>query len=1118
MDVTREGRIATATVVVCDLAGSTEQRSELGDDAADRLAVVLDRVLRGAVARHRGSVVKSTGDGLMAVFDSATDALRAAVTIQQQSERWNRASPEREWLMLRIGASAGDVHFVAHDCHGVPVVEAARLESAAEPGSILVTELVRLLVGNRGDNRFESVGRLTLKGFPEPLETFRVEWEPLADDDGDGARSSLAADRVPLPGRLQVRPSIGVIGYEAQLAAIERAVSRVSDGRGRELLLITGEPGQGKTTVAGEGARAAFDTGACVLFGHCEESFTTPYQLFSEALGHYVIHAPEERLRAHVERHGSELARVVPALAQRVPDLPSSKATDPDTERYLLFAAIAGLLWSEAEHQPVVLVFDDLQWADPGSLQLLSHLAGEDITAKVLVLGAFRDAALPHATALREALGMFRRHGGVERLDLRGFDHAGVVSCMEALAGYSFIGDEIQLADAVYRETDGNPFYVVQILSHLVETEAIFQDSSGRWVSKGSFATIALPDSIREVIGGRIVPLGASVERMLSFAAVIGRDFDAELLGRALSVRDNELIDMLEAAESAALVRETSDQPGHYSFAHALIQHTLYEALGATRRAATHRQIGEALETLCAGRPGPRVGELARHWTSASDHLDAPKAVEYSRLAGDAALRSLAPSDALRYYADALRLWPSLSDAHAVLRLDLTIGLGTAQRQAGDPSFRETLLGAARDAIALDDADRLVAAALALHRGLFSNFGAIDAERIEVFEQALDRLTETDTRRALVLSAYCLEIVVGSTLARRTELADEALAIAEASGDDMVMLRVMNDLDYALMAPPMLERQLAHTAEALQRAERLGDPALLFFAANWRRQACAQVGAFDDMARCTEIMRGLEEQLNQPMLTWVHTFSLAWLAIIRGDTDAAEREAAKAFEIGTESGLPDAEFIYGAQMMIVHHQRGLLDTLSPLIEDMATGTPNTSGVLMGALAVASIEADRPDEARARLETFAHDGYDLEMNPVWITGMAFYADAAIGLGDPVFAAPLFERLEPWAHLWADNGATAENPICHYLGGLAAVLGRYDVADEYLARSAHVCEAAGAEFFLAQTRLLRGRTLAMRAGAGDHERARDLLEQAKSSAESRGYATVAKRARRELETLG
>ena len=325
MDMMREGRIATATVLVCDLVGSTEQRSTLGDDAADRLAVVLDRVLRAAVARHRGSVVKSTGDGLMAVFDSATDALAAAVMIQQQTEQWNRSSPELERLVLRIGASAGDVQFVAHDCHGTPVVEAARLESSAEPGSILVTALVRLLVGNRGGNRFEAVGSIELKGLPEPLEVFRVCWEPLAEDAADEAAARLAPERIPLPGRLAVRPSVGVIGYEPQLTAIEDSVRRITRGEIASSCSSPASLGRGRPTIAAEGARAAFDAGACVLFGHCEESFTTPYQLFSEALGHYVSHAPEERLRAHVERHGSELVRIVPALAHRVPDLPASK-------------------------------------------------------------------------------------------------------------------------------------------------------------------------------------------------------------------------------------------------------------------------------------------------------------------------------------------------------------------------------------------------------------------------------------------------------------------------------------------------------------------------------------------------------------------------------------------------------------------------------------------------------------------------------------------------------------------------------------------------------------------------------------------------------------------------
>ena len=156
------------------------------------------------------------------------------------------------------------------------------------------------------------------------------------------------------------------------------ATKRVAGGEGREVLLVSGEAGLGKTTLVAEAARAAFDTGACVLFGHCEEDLATPYQLFAEALGHYVTHAPEEQLLAHVEAHGSELSRLVPTLASRIRDLPPSKATDSDTERFLLFAAVVGLLATMSQEQPVVLVLDDLQWADKGSLLLLRHLAAAE--------------------------------------------------------------------------------------------------------------------------------------------------------------------------------------------------------------------------------------------------------------------------------------------------------------------------------------------------------------------------------------------------------------------------------------------------------------------------------------------------------------------------------------------------------------------------------------------------------------------------------------------------------------------------------------------------------------------------------------------------------------------
>ena len=302
-------------------------------------------------------------------------------------------------------------------------------------------------------------------------------WEPLDRAD--------TGPVVPLPGRLAVRPAAGVVGRDAETAAMLDAFKRVAGGEGREVVLISGEAGLGKTTLVAEAARAAFDGGACVLFGHCEEDLATPYQLFAEALGHFVTHAPEEQLVAHVDAHGSALARLVPALSSRLPGLPPSTATDADTERYQLFAAVVGLLVMASQHQPVVVVLDDLQWADKASLQLLRHVIAADQPMRLLVLGTYRDSELSRSHPLLETLAALHRQHGVARIELTGLDDTGVMSLMEAAAGHTLDDAAVRLAHAVHRETDGNPFFVTEVLRHLAETGAIYQDPTGRWVAAG---------------------------------------------------------------------------------------------------------------------------------------------------------------------------------------------------------------------------------------------------------------------------------------------------------------------------------------------------------------------------------------------------------------------------------------------------------------------------------------------------------------------------------------------------------------------------------------------------------------------------------------------------------
>ena len=459
-------------ILFTDIVGSTELSQRLSPEVADEVRRSHFSILRQAVAEADGTEVKNLGDGLMVVFASTSAALGCAVAMQQGVEQANRAG--REAVGLRVGLSGGEVTKEDDDYFGDPVVEAARLCALCDSGQVLAANIVRLMAGRRSRHECRSLGNLALKGLPDPVATVEVLWEPLGN---------AWAGTIPLPGRLVARPTTGVVGREVELASITGALKRVASGGGREILLVAGEAGLGKTTLVGEAARAGFDAGACVLFGHCEEDLATPYQLFAEALGHYVTQAPEERLLAHVATHGSELSRLVPALASRIPDLPSSRATDSDTERFLLLAAAVGLLVEISEVQPVVIVLDDIQWADNASLQLLRHIAAAEQAMRVLILGTYRDTELSLGHPLTDTLATLHRQSGISRVELAGLDDRGVVSFLEAAAGQTLDDAAVELAHAIYRETDGNPFFVGEVLRHLSETGAIYQGADGTWSS-----------------------------------------------------------------------------------------------------------------------------------------------------------------------------------------------------------------------------------------------------------------------------------------------------------------------------------------------------------------------------------------------------------------------------------------------------------------------------------------------------------------------------------------------------------------------------------------------------------------------------------------------------------
>jgi len=598
---------------------------------------------------------------------------------------------------------------------------------------------------------------------------------------------------------------------------------------------------------------------------------------------------------------------------------------------------------------------------------------------------------------------------------------------------------------------------------------------------------------------------------------VIGREFDLDLLAATTGSDEDDLIDLLEQAQHAALVAEVPGIPGRFSFSHALVQHTLYEDLGGTRRTRLHKAVGEAIERLYGEPSDARLGELARHFLLATRPTDADKAMSYARRAGEAALKALAPDDAVRYFGQALGLSGQGDGVDAAGRIDLLLGLGTAQRQAGIASFRENLLEAARAARELGDTERLVAAALANNRGFVSSIGEVDSEKVKVIEAALDALPDTDSaERARLLATLCSELQYDSSLERRLALADVAKAIARRLGDRATFVDVVSRCGPALNAPSTLATELADFAEAFAAGSDLEDPSSLLLGGGVGCAFAVRSGQFDLARERLAILRAMAEKLGQPSFLWFAGFNDSSLALLHGDTEEAEQLATAALEVGTAGGEPDAFAFFGAQLMQTRYEQGRMGELVSLIADTAEQNPSIPA-FRAALAAAHLDAGDEAAARELVDEAAAHSFSLPEDSAWFDGIFCYARVVIELQLRAHGEGLIELLVPLRDQVPHNGLIPQPPVATYLGALATVVGRYEEAESYFEQAAELNARGEMRFAEAETNMYWGRMLRARNGPGDANRARILLGQARESAAARGYAMVERRASAELSKL-
>jgi DNA-binding SARP family transcriptional activator/tetratricopeptide (TPR) repeat protein len=653
---------------------------------------------------------------------------------------------------------------------------------------------------------------------------------------GEGARPEIA-DEPPaaaLPRQLAPREASIFVARRRELDMLRAAWDQTRAGS-RRLVFVGGEPGIGKTRLAQEFAHAAHADGT-VLYAACPEEALVAYQPFLEALRN----AGLDWARVARMPGASELARLIPEL----PAHPGAPAGDAELRRYLLFEAMSSLLDEVAAQAPLALVVDDLHWADRGTLDLLRHVARSRREAPLLIIGTYRDAELRPVHPLAQLLADLRRDPLVERVALQGLTVRDVGALIDSHAGHPA---PPSLVGTVHEHTDGNPFFVEEVLRHLIETGVLYE-RGGRWTSALTPDEIGVPEGVQEVLERRLSRLSDSCRTVLAAAAVLGREFSFDVLQAMVDTQEDALIAALEEALDAQLIvdRDHDDVPG-YGFTHALVRQTLYMGTSGPRRRRLHAQAAAAIELTHSEE---HVAALARHHRLAGSSGDPTKAIRCSLAAGEHAAARFAWNDAAEHWDGAAAVMARVGGwKHE--RAKLLIALGDLMVVVGDLGRQLAYL---EQALALYDQlgdDERAAQAHSRLGMAHSLMDSIYADHLDIptafrhFDAARTVLDRGPPRRAgghlevgiATALTYSLRIEPGLDAARR------AMEIADAVGDELLWSGAAEAYAWHALVAGRLGDGFAVLERAFDVADRNQRPFLAFMAANIHGQFTWGLGA-----------------------------------------------------------------------------------------------------------------------------------------------------------------------------------------------------------------------------------------------------------------------------------
>src|SRR3954447_6790335 len=918
-----------------------------------------------------------------------------------------------------------------------------------------------------------------------------------------------------LPGSLRLTSTFPFVGRSSQLETL-RALMPTADGEGRRVVLLSGEPGSGKSRLVREFASEAAGLGALVLYGACDAVVRTPYGPFVEALEHATRVVDPVELRAALATSGGELTRLLPDLPGRVGDLPAPVDADADTERHRLHTAVTDLLVGLSA-RPVLLVLEDGHWADASTLLLLRHLARAAGNARVLLLVTFRDTEADVPEALSQTLADLRRSDDVVRLRLAGLSDddvdaflrhaaAGAAAFLRpAAAGGDAGPGQPELARAIGELTGGNAFLVCELWRALVET-GIVEVVDGTIRPTRPLAEVGAPESLREVVSQRLSRLPPATTDLLELTAAAGSEFGLDIVRQASGLSEPDLRAALDEAVHSGMIEELPSRRLAYRFTHELVRRALYDRLSGVRRAELHLRVGEALERS-EGRSGRALADLAHHFAAAAP-LDGPeRGIEYNIGAARAAAAAVSFDEA----ATRLRTALELGIESPARRAEVFLELGTASHRAGDAvdaleAFRET----ARIARELGDGELLARAAIGYEEACWRP-GIADQGAVELLEEATAALGDDNLElRAGLLGGLARGLVFQGEHERGAIVRTNAVALARRL-DDRVPLATVLVRSYWSRGTSSLDEILALLTEAVDLGQALGNTEILAEAMAWRVPTFVALGDLDAARLELAAVLATAEQTAQPFMLHVAEHYGSSIALCDGRLEEAEARARHSHEWSRLLSGSDAAGVYGIQMFNIRREQGRLAELAPIIRILAADA-DRGGPWRPGLVSVLVELGMEAEARRELARVVDEGLDPFRESLWLAALAYLTDACAALGDEATAAIVYPELEPLAgtnvmigHLVACHGAADR-----YLGMLAATLGESERAEEHFERAMELNRRMGAVTWLAHTAYEYGRLLLAR-GNGERDRADTLLGEAAALAERIGMPALLGRVR-------